>query len=100
MSQCETRAWGKCGHCGGSVAIKCNRSGLAYYRCDHCGAHVQHHWRRTSDKLLSEVGYQEKQAEQKPAEAPAAASQPAKPAKPEAKKPAPGSVASFLGLGG
>lgn len=95
MSHCETKAWGKCACCGGSVAVKCNKSGLAYYRCDHCGVQVQNHWRRTSDKLLAEVGYQADPAQQ-PAAKPEAAPQPA-PKKP-ASKAAPGSVASFLGL--
>lgn len=92
MSHCETKAWSKCACCGGSVAVKCNKSGLAYYRCDHCGVQVQHHWRRTSDKLLQEIGHPAEPAE--PAEKPATPA-----AKPAPKKPAPGSVASFL-LGG
>lgn len=92
MSQCETKAWGKCGHCGGSVAVKCNRSGMAYYRCDHCGAHMQHHWRKTSDKLLSEIGYEAATPEaEKPQAAPLADAAPKKPAP---KKPV--SVTSFL----
>lgn len=95
MSQCETKAWGKCGHCGGGVAVKTNRSGLAYYRCDHCGAHMQHHWQKTSDKLLAEIGYK---AHTEPAPAD---EKPAAPAKVKAApKSAPGSVAALLGIGG
>lgn len=98
MSACETKAWVKCACCGGSVAVKCNRSGLAYYRCDHCGVMVQNHWRRTSDKLLAEVGFQEKPATPEPAPAKPEAPPAAKPAPKQTPKAAPGSVASFLGL--
>ena len=49
MANPETIGWGECDCCGKSVAVKLNRSGLAYYRCDHCGVSVQHHWKRTSD---------------------------------------------------
>lgn len=95
MSHCETKAWGKCQCCGGAVAVKCNRSGMAYYRCDHCGVQVQHHWRRVSDKFLAEIGFSPVEEKPQPAAAPEPA---AKPEKPAPKKPAPGSVASFLGL--
>lgn len=90
MSACETVAWGVC-KCGGKVAVKQNRGGMAYFRCDHCGVQVQHHWRRTSDKFLQSLGAG--QVEEKPA-APAVVA-PEKPAK--SKAPA-GSVASMFGL--
>lgn len=63
MSNCETVAWGECDCCGGAVAIKRNRSQKAYYRCDHCGVLVQHHWQRTSDKVLAALGHVEKAAQ-------------------------------------
>jgi hypothetical protein len=54
----ETIAWGKCegADCGGSVAVKVNRSGMAYYRCDHCGRKVEHSWKRASDRYVAAVG--------------------------------------------
>lgn len=68
MSHCETVAWGKCDCCGGAVAVKRNRSNKAYYRCDHCGVQIQHHWQKTSDKLLADLGHVEPQkAEEKAA---------------------------------
>lgn len=54
MAHIETIGWGKCRECGGSVAVKLNRSGLAYFRCDHCGVAVQHHWKRTSDRFAAQ----------------------------------------------
>lgn len=52
MAHSETRGWGRCNCCGGAVAIKENRSGMAYYRCDHCGVEVRHHWAKTSSGVL------------------------------------------------
>lgn len=52
----ETVKWDKCHGCGGSVAVKVNRSNRAYYRCDHCGIKVEHTWTKTSDKYLVSIG--------------------------------------------
>lgn len=52
MAHAETVARGECACCGDKVAVKLNRSGLAYYRCDGCGAEVRHHWQKTSDKFM------------------------------------------------
>ncbi|MEW6258020.1 MAG: hypothetical protein AB1592_18865 [Pseudomonadota bacterium] len=51
MAHAETLGWCECDRCGGQVAAKVNRAGLAYYRCDHCGVEVRHHWHRTSDEF-------------------------------------------------
>lgn len=93
MSACETVAWAACS-CGGRVAVKKNRSGLAYFRCDHCGLQVQHHWRRTSDKFLQGIGAE---AEEKPA-APQPAPAVVAPEKAVKSKAPAGSVASMFGL--
>lgn len=74
MAHCETVAWGKCNCCDGNVAVKKNRSQLAYYRCDHCGAQVQHHWQKSSAKFLESLGVSQGQdADEKPAAKPVAA---------------------------
>jgi hypothetical protein len=92
---CETVAWHSCACCGGAVAVKKNRSGLAYYRCDHCGVHLQHHWARSSVKLLTAAGA----VEEKPAPAVEDKPKKAAPDGPDApKKAAPGSVAALFGL--
>lgn len=54
MAHAETKGWAACPCCGGKVAWKANRSGLAYCRCDHCGVEIRHHWHKTSDKVLSQ----------------------------------------------
>lgn len=69
MAHCETVAWGKCNSCDGKVAVKRNRSGMAYYRCDHCGVQTQHHWKRSSDALLRGLGVAEEPESDKPAPA-------------------------------
>lgn len=71
MAHCETVAWGQCDSCSGKVAVKRNRSGLAYYRCDHCGVQTQHHWKRSSDAMLRGLGVAEAPEGDKPAPAPA-----------------------------
>lgn len=58
MAHSETRGWGKCNCCGGAVAVKENRSEMAYYRCDHCGVEIRHHWKRTSSALLQQFAGQ------------------------------------------
>lgn len=52
----EPKAWGQCYACSGTVAVKANKSGLAYYRCDHCGIEMRHHWHKSSDKMLQGLG--------------------------------------------
>lgn len=63
---------------GKQVAVKLNRSNLAYYRCDYCGREVRHHWQRTSDAFVGT--HAAPQAAPKPAAKPA-------PAAPAAPKP-------------
>lgn len=53
MAHAETLGFGACSCCGGAVAMKENKAGLAYYRCDHCGVEVRHHWHKTSSKVLA-----------------------------------------------
>lgn len=91
MAHSETVGWGACSHCGGQVAIKSNRSGLAYSRCDHCGVEIRHHWHKTSDAVLRQFA--------KPAPVEKQAEDPAKrgdspPA--EVRKAAPKSIISTL----
>lgn len=96
MSNCVTVGWGKCACCGKPVAVKRNKSKMAYFRCDHCGVHVQHHWQRTSDKALAEVGFAgEEPAPVEPAAVDLIGGE--KPQKAAPKKPAPGSLASMFG---
>lgn len=77
----ETIGVCKCGHCGGNVAVKKNRGGLAYYRCDHCGMEARHHWAKTSDGVLSKFAKCEAANEEKPEKAANIPhQQPAKPA--------------------
>lgn len=73
MAYCETVAFGKCAACAERVAVKRNRSGMAYYRCDSCGVQLQHHSRKVSDKYLSALG-----VEMEPAAAGAGRQQPEK----------------------
>lgn len=54
MAHIEATAWGDCHECGKPVAVKKNRSGLAYYRCDHCGVEHKHHSQRSSDRYLQQ----------------------------------------------
>lgn len=56
MAHAETVARGQCACCGDTVAVKLNRSHLAYYRCDGCGAEVRHHWQKTSDRYMRRFG--------------------------------------------
>ncbi len=86
----ETVAWSKCHSCGGSVAVKKNRSDRAYYRCDHCGIKVEHTWTRSSDKYLTDIGGKTPEsAAPQPAPAPEK-----KPAKRSDSPPAPAPAAS------
>lgn len=80
MAYCETVAFGKCAACGERVAVKRNRSAMAYYRCDSCGVQLQHHSRKVSDKYLAALGVElepaaagagRQQPEKKPAASPA-----------------------------
>jgi hypothetical protein len=75
---------------GETVAVKLNRSGLAYYRCDYCGREVRHHWQRTSDAFVG--------AQSTPAPAPVAAKPAAKPAAPAPAAPKPIKVDSMSTL--
>lgn len=52
MAHAETVGFGACPSCGGQVAWKQNRAGLAYCRCDHCGAETRDHWSKTSTGRL------------------------------------------------
>lgn len=65
----ETVAIAKCegSDCGKDVAVKKNRSGLAYYRCDHCGREMKHHWQRKSDAYLASLGAPAPKVDQAPA---------------------------------
>lgn len=92
MAHAETVARGACACCGGSVAVKLNRSNLAYYRCDDCGAEVRHHWQKTSDK------YMRKFAAKVPAVAPEAAPENRSESRaPAAPKKSGGGLSSFFG---
>jgi predicted RNA-binding Zn-ribbon protein involved in translation (DUF1610 family) len=52
----ERSGWGNCSLCGERIAVKKNRSGLAYYKCDGCGVTMQHNWRKESDEYLKKHG--------------------------------------------
>ncbi|MDR0673514.1 MAG: hypothetical protein LBF93_07625 [Zoogloeaceae bacterium] len=76
MTHLERSGWGSCALCGERIAVKKNRSGLAYYKCDGCGVTVQHNWRRESDAYLKKHGVgmekREESQQQEPAAKPAA----------------------------
>lgn len=88
--------------CGEKVYVCKNKGGFAYYRCGCCGVEVRHHRHSASGKFVAEKVslFQQEKQEPAPVVQPAAKPEPTpKPAKVQ-QKPAPGSVASFLGLGG
>lgn len=86
----ETVAIAKCERvtCGKDVAVKLNRSGLAYYRCDHCGREMKEHWQRKSDAFIASIGAPVKDA---PDADPAPAAQVKPPPAPKPVKAAPAS---------
>ncbi len=45
----------QCGHCGKQVAVKINRSHLAYYHCDYCAFKGQHFSSRSSESFVSKL---------------------------------------------
>lgn len=67
MAAPETAGIAECEHCHDArgVAVKLNRSGLAYYRCDCCGFEARHHLQRTSDAYMRQF---EKSGESPPQE--------------------------------
>lgn len=97
MASPETIGTCACENCGSTAYVKKNKGGFPYYRCGNCDKESREHSQKGARIFLQKVTLNE-------AEKPA--STPAKPApeevqkKPEKAKPAPGSVASFLGIGG
>lgn len=96
MASPETIGTCVCRNCGSTAYVKKNRGGLPYYRCGSCDSENREHSQRGARIFMQKVTLFEAE---KPA--PAAAPEAVKSEKkPEPKKPAAGSVASFLGLGG
>lgn len=56
MSEPVFVAWGKCYGCSSTVAVKKNKSGLAYCNCDFCGLKIQHTRMTSSNKMCEALG--------------------------------------------
>lgn len=101
--------WVNCKHCTSDkpVAMRENRSGLAYGQCYECGVKVQHTLKRVSDKLMAAI--RGDLPEKKAVEAPEKVGDlPKKPDAPSVKSAAPGKpvaprkaggLAGLLGIG-
>lgn len=89
----ETIGFAACQNCGYEVAVKKNRSLLAYYRCGGCDFEGRHHSQKASEKFLRDKTTlrEEESPEAVPAVKPAAPVPAVKPA------PAAGKPATFYG---